>query len=451
MQDENLFPGTPAWADRAEPPRNAIEGYSDRPSIAPGSTLELHVRSTGRYRVEVYRLGWYGGLGGRLVVCSPGCRTDRAPARQPVASQPDPQSGRVTAGWAVTDPVGISRAWVTGYYAAVLRRTTGVLAGRGYVLPFIVRPRAGARPRLLVQASVNTWQAYNGWGGKSLYASLSATGVAATQVSFARPYSHISGNTTPLKFELQLVRWLEREGFDASYQTDVDTDRDPDSLLIPAAVIVNGHDEYWSRRMRDAFDRARDAGQDLLFAGADIGYWQIRYTHGHQTIVGYKEQPDPAPDPANRTTQFRNLGRPECELIGVEFDGEDFAHRNRGAGYDVGSGTTFGGWMTGTGLGPNSVLAGTVDYEWDRTVEGCAPRTLEVMFNAPSASPPAQATVYTSAAGGRVVAWGSLGMHNAIDGFTARGFAAPAGPVDPRFQRFTYKMVRDFMSRRPAG
>ena len=121
---------------------------------------------------------------------------------------------------------------------------------------------------------VNTWQAYNPWGGKSLYP-FNSTGLSpAVRVSFDRPLAFTSQG--PFDAEYNLVRFLEHEGYDVSYQTDVDTDLRPESLL-DHRLVVCGHDEYWSKRTRDAFDAARALGTNLAFTGSNAAYWQIRY------------------------------------------------------------------------------------------------------------------------------------------------------------------------------
>src|SRR6476661_3929325 len=83
---ENALQGTTRW-DLTPPSRPAIEGYASEASVAPGDTIHLHVRAPAadRYRVLVYRLGWYGGDGGRLVTCIPGCDSDQPAVAQPAA------------------------------------------------------------------------------------------------------------------------------------------------------------------------------------------------------------------------------------------------------------------------------------------------------------------------------------------------------------------------------
>jgi N,N-dimethylformamidase beta subunit-like protein len=238
VQAENAQPGSDGW-HAAPAPEHAIEGYASETSVAPGSTLHLHVSTApaGRYRIEIYRLGWYGGSGGRLQTCLPSCTGDEAgnprPLTQPAAD------GHLDADWPVTDSIRVPAGWVSGYYLAVLKLPTG----RAAWVPFLVRAPASQRSAILVQAAVNTWQAYNRWGGMSLYkdaAGTSCKGVC-TRVSFNRPYD--PATQILLGFELPLVHFLEQSGYDVSYVTDADTDRDPGELLRHRLVVVGGQEE----------------------------------------------------------------------------------------------------------------------------------------------------------------------------------------------------------------
>ena len=130
----------------------------------------------------------------------------------------------------------------------------GAHAGAVGSVPLIVRQSpADPRSAVLVQVPVNTWEAYNRWGGKSLYQF--GTSMHAFEVSFDRPYDQQVFYNMVTELELPWVRFLERNGIDVSYQTDVDTDRAPGSLLHHRLVFAIGHDEYWTQRMRGAFDR----------------------------------------------------------------------------------------------------------------------------------------------------------------------------------------------------
>jgi hypothetical protein len=220
-----------------------IEGYASQVSYSPGGLLQLHVstRPAARYQVQVFRLGDYGGLGGRLMTCVPSC--PKSVNGQPQAIRtPDPQTGLLRAGWPVTTRLRIPRTWLSGYYVAKLVLATRPgdwpRMGKSSVVPFIVKAPAGDRSRILVVSSVNTDQAYNNWGGKSLDNFNSTNGQQATKVSFDRPYA-----SSVYFYEKGLVRFLEAQpDFDISYTTDVDVHRDPSVLLRHRLVIVNGHD-----------------------------------------------------------------------------------------------------------------------------------------------------------------------------------------------------------------
>ncbi len=439
---EDALPGGTGW-DVKEPPRTEIEGYAEL-SVAPGDVLHVHVSSRSRYLIEVWRLGWYAGKGGRRVACHPtDCTTDHAAVSQPTPPAPDPSTGLVRAGWTTTDEIPIGVDWVSGYYLALLKLTSGPNAGVGYRVAFIVREPPGRRAPILVQASVNTWQAYNPWGGKSLNSHNSADGIPATHVSFERPLDHSAGNTTPLSHEIQLVRFLEREGFDVAYQTDLDTDRDPDSLWRTSLVVANGHPEYWTKNMRDAFDAARDEGQDLLFAGSGVSRWQVRYEDDRSTLVGYKSSADPIADRSVATIQFRALSppRPECSLVGVQHAAEpetDAPTVVDGSAYIVDADPSTVAWFAGTGLAQGQQLPNLVGYEWDGEVPGCAPANQTRLFSA-AGTEPAAAVTYVSPAGGRVLSWGSMYFKYGIDAYDAPGNVEAI----PAVQAFTRNAVTD--------
>jgi hypothetical protein len=305
-------------------------------------------------------------------------------------------------------------------------------------VPFVVREPAGRSSAILVQAAVNTWQAYNRWGGRSLYAN--HTGVGDDHVSFDRPYDQRGAPryigrraNLPQAWELPLVRFLEQGGFDVSYTTDVDTDRDPTGLLRHRLVISAGHDEYWTKTMRDAFERARDAGVNLAFLGGNTAYWQMRYEDGSRTIVEYRTgDRDPEPSLALKTVRFRDLvpARPECGLLGVQ----SLAIGN--ADYAPVVGTPPDPWFAGTGFTPGSVLKGLVGYEYDTRIDGCRTPPLTSLFHASiSGNPNADAVRYTAPSGARVFSAGSIRFATRLD---------PSGRHrDARLQRFMRNVLVD--------
>lgn len=450
IQVENARPGNGGW----EIPRDAgrlVTGYASETSVAPGQTFDLHVEAPlgTRYRVLIYRLGWYHGLGGRLVMCLPGCHSSRAAVGQPPPTTPGARSGLFRAPWKVTDLLPIPLSAVSGYYEAKLEIVSGQGVGAVGEIPLIVRE---LRPRaaVLIEVPVNTWQAYNQWGGKSLYGIAGST--HAYKVSFDRPYDGQFFYDSPTRLELPWVRFLERRGYDVAYQTDVDTDRDPPSLLQHRLVFAIGHDEYWTQRMRFAFDRALALGTNLMF-GSNAGLWRIRYANDRRTIVEWR---DPHADPIANwrydTGEFRRFGEPECRLMGVEY--EEYAQRPLSVPptpYTVLAPAT-DPWLAAAGLVPGDMSPGVVGYEWDTYMPGCFKGTVvPLMDTAPipgpggdAVAPPVSADMVraTAPSGGQVWAMGTMQLAwGALDDFDG-------DTPNPQIEAFVRAALRDLL--RPA-
>jgi hypothetical protein len=447
VRSENALPGTQWWR-LPQAPGRSIEGYASEVSAVPGDVVHLHISTVpaARYRVEVFRVGWYGGAGARLVACAPSCARDEQGTPQPEPPF-DSTTGYVNAAWPVTDQIAVTDDWTSGYYLAELVLTSGPNAGEGGWVPLVVREPPSQNSAILVQAPVDTWQAYNDWGGRSLY--YNHTGVGDNHVSFDRPYDPAglptAAGPTPLlninlpqTLEFPLVRFLERGGYDVSYTTDVDLDRDPSELLRHRLVITAGHGEYWTKTIRDAFEQARDAGTNLAFLGANTGYWQIRYDDGRRTIVEYrKASADPEPDPALKTVRFRDLDppRPECELLGVEFG--QIGIRD----YAVNPAALTDPWFSGTGFTAASTLPGLVGWEWDAITPGCQTSPLTDFFHYEGHQyVNADAVRYTAPSGARVFSTGTLRFSWGLD--------PAASTADPRLQLFMRNALDDLT--RPA-
>jgi N,N-dimethylformamidase beta subunit-like protein len=446
VQRENARPGTAGW----EIPAGAgtvITGYASETSAVPGQTVQLHVAAPpgSRYRVLVYRLGWYGGIGGRLIACLPGCHSSRAAVAVSPPTTPR-RTGLFRAPWPVTDRVMIPADAVSGYFEAKLEIVRGAHAGAVGSVPFIVRQSPAARASaVLVQVPVNTWEAYNPWGGKSLYQF--GTTRHAVEVSFDRPFDQREFSAMATGLELPWVRFLEREGIDVSYQTDVDTDTHPGSLLHHRLVFAIGHDEYWTQRIRSAFDRALGRSTNLMF-GSNSGEWRMRYAAGRRTIVEWRH---PANDPIHDRRLddgfFRAFGEPECRLMGVE-------HRwaaQRGLTAPATPYTVVGPstdpWLSAAGLEPGDVVPGVVGYEWDSRIPGCfaghvVPLMTARIPGANGVSHSADMVRATAPSGGRVFAMGTMELGWALDSLNGR---AP----NPHVVTFVNAALRDLT--RPAA
>jgi len=420
---ENKRPGTPGWLGPVATDR-AIEVYAGSSDALAGDPVGVHVSTTpaARYRLVVYRLGWYGGIGARQVACSPACGQDEPGAAQSIP--PSDVDGRIVAGWPVTDTITIAPGWVSGYYLLRATLTSGPQAGASASTYVIVR-RQSSRSAMLVQVPVNTWQAYNGWGGRSLY-DFPGLGPRARRVSFDRPYAWYGpGGQSPLGWELPLVRYIERNGWDVSYQSDVATDMRPASLLRHRLVVVAGHSEYWSRTMRDGFDTARDHGVNLAFMGANDAYWQVQMQDGGRTVMSYKSTSDPNPDPNGKTSMFRELTPPryECALIGIQHQGVGLYWKP--GDYSVVASSLADPWMRKTGFTAKTSLRGLVSVEADtipgnQTASSSCGHSLTVFFHRELGGDKdgnADSTRYTAPSGATVFASGSHQFSWGLDDF----------------------------------
>src|SRR5499425_1421945 len=446
VQRENSRPGTPGWKIPASA-GTVISGYASETSVVPGQSFHLHVAAPpgSRYRVLVYRLGWYRGVGGRLVMCVPGCHSSHAAIAQPPPAAPGSVTGLFRAPWRVTDRVEIPPDAVSGYYEAKLEIVGGAYVGAVGNVPLIVRQSPAApASAVLVQVPVNTWEAYNRWGGKSLYQF--GTSMHAFEVSFDRPFDQQEFYNMVTELELPWVRFLERNGIDVSYQTDVDTDRAPGSLVHHRLVFAIGHDEYWTQRIREAFNRALALSTNLMF-GSNSGEWRMRYAAGRRTIVEWR---DPSIDPVHNWRLdngfFRTFGEPECKLMGVEH--QRAAQRNLTApptSYTV-VGPSSDPWLAAAGLAPGDVIPGVVGYEWDSFTPGCfagqvVPLMTALIPGSNGVLHSADMVRATAPSGGRVFAMGTMELGWALDDLDGRS-------PNPQVVAFVKAALRDLT--RPA-
>jgi hypothetical protein len=214
-------------------------------------------------------------------------------------------------------------------------------------------------------------------------------------------------------------------------------------------VIVAGHDEYWTKRMRDAFQTARSKGTNLAFMGSNAGYWQVRYEDGGRTIVGYKEAaPDPEPDAALRTVRFRDLvpPRPECGLEGVMY----YRIRESQSGpvdYTVTQAAQSDPWFKGTGFSPGDKISDVVGNEWDSLPEQpvpaqCVKSGLVDLFHYEGAPQNADAVRFTTPSGARVFAGGAQQLSWSLDPFNTDRFGRTL-PADTRLQQFIRNALDD--------
>ncbi|NML18839.1 DUF4082 domain-containing protein [Azohydromonas sp. G-1-1-14] len=337
---ENCLTGNPAseW-DVNGAGDASIQGFATEMSVNRGETVRFKVKTAARsYRFDIYRLGWYGGRGARKVASVQPSAT--LPQTQP-ACLTQSATGLIDCGnWAVSGSWAVPASAVSGIYIARLVRTdTG---GASHIV-FVVRNDAGTSA-LLFQTSDTTWQAYNTWGGSSLYAGGIGTGAGrAYKVSYNRPFNTRAvdgGHDWLFHAEYPMLRWLEANGYDLSYTSGIDTDRRGALLRNHKVFLSVGHDEYWSGVQRANVEAARDAGVNLAFFSGNEVFWKTRWEPSiaagaapYRTLVSYKEthanrkiDPQPVWTGTWRDPRFSppyDGGRPENALTGTIFMNND--------------------------------------------------------------------------------------------------------------------------------
>ena len=342
---ENCLRGNPStdWDLGSSTGDPSIVGFTSDISYNVGQTVNFKINTNATsYTINIYRMGFYGGLGARLIAVIP--PSANLPQTQP-ACLTDASSGLVDCGnWAVSASWPIPSSAVSGVYIAKLVR--GDTGGASHVF-FIVRNDT-AKSDLLFQTSDTTWQAYNTYGGNSLYqGGSSAPGrnpTRAYKVSLNRPILYPDqGATWPstsgfFNAEFPMVRWLEANGYNVSYFSGVDTDRNGSLIPTHKVFLSVGHDEYWSSNQRASVVAARNAGVNLAFFSGNEMFWKTRWENSidgsntaYRTLVCYKETLanaviDPA-DPPTWTGTWRDPrfsppgdgGRPENAVTGTIF------------------------------------------------------------------------------------------------------------------------------------
>ncbi|MGO4706807.1 DUF4082 domain-containing protein [Microvirga sp. 2MCAF38] len=370
-----------------------IEGFATEISINRGQRIDFKINTDStNYRIDIYRLGYYGGMGARKLDTIPhtGLQTQLNPQR-------DNATGAVDAGnWAVSASWNVPPDATSGIYIAKLVRQDGT-AGANHI-PFIVRDDSSTSD-IIFQTSDTTWHAYNPWGGANFYGGTGpATGSVgsgrAYALSYNRPITTRGGGLLagPQDYifgvEYPALLWLEKNGYDVSYMAGVDTDRFGNLLTNHKVFLSVGHDEYWSGQQRANVEAARDAGVHLSFWSGNEVYWRTRwapsFTAGAQpyrTLICYKETWGNGDiDPSNEWTgTFRDPrfvsptsqggGRPENALTGTIFQVDSYRRDSITIGSEYAN-LRFWRNTSIANLQPGQTATlpqGYLGYEWDES------------------------------------------------------------------------------------
>ena len=343
--EENRLPGDPptewdinGWGDPT------IQGFGHDISINRGETIFFKIKTDSTdYRIDIYRMGYYGGMGARRVDTI--ASSVRLPQHQPEGLRDEATHLYDCGNWAASASWQAPLDATSGiYFARLVRQDSdpaswradnsqespaerplasphayGAL-GHGRLANALREPRAShiyfvvrhdnSNSDIIFQTSDTTWQAYNQYGGYCTYGRVNpgnprGIGIPprAYKVSYNRPLKTRDYRAVNMVFnaEYPCVRWLEANGYDVAYFTGVDSDRRGEEIRKHRLFLSVGHDEYWSLEQRRHVEAARDVGVHLAFFSGNEVFWKTRWEPSvdgeqvpHRTLVTYKETHDNA-------------------------------------------------------------------------------------------------------------------------------------------------------------
>jgi len=437
--------GSEDWRLRRPSRHGEVAAYTTRASGVPGTRVGLKVSTTeGGYEASAWRIGAYEGGTGAFVWES-GFRLGH---QQPGPRLAPAATRTVVAPW-TRDLTVDTTAWRPGFYVFRLRTQTGW----DTLVPYVVTSPTAAGTVALV-APITTWQAYNAWGGYSLYAGANGDSPSHA-VSFDRPYNGATGANDYRTAAIPIIVRAEQTGVPLSWFTNVDLATTPGALEGARGYVSMGHDEYWTNTMRDAVLAARDDGTNLAFLGANTMYWRVRLEPSAngpaRVVVGYRHSAhlDPlfAQGSPEATANFREapLPRPEHDLLGMQYECYPVD-----TDYVVVSPAWWG--FRGTGVRRGDHVPGLVGPEADRVYpDARLPRPLQVLSHSPyscrGVATSAQSVYYSTPSGAGVFNAGTLRWGCAMVDRCER----PLGRETQRFTRTVTGTILTEFARGPVG
>jgi len=450
--DENRKTGTKAW-HLAGTAGASINGFADLTAAQEGQKVTLYVTTgAAHYHISAYRLGYYGGQGGRLVWKS----GELKGFVQPACTLTTGTNMVACDNWAPSISVVIGHQFVQGDYLFKLVADPG---HQSYIPLTVWDPSSHAT--YLVQNSVLTWQGWNSWGGYDMYGGAPPgdtpqyAGRALVE-SFDRPYANGSGAADFMALEYPLVYWAECHGLDVTYWTDVTFSQHADLLKDHKVLLTLGHDETWTLKERNGVVAARSDGVNVVYFGASP---VLRHARLQPSPLGPDREEvdyrDPTADPIYATDPRDATGNtwaqppandPPSEVVGDTYQGygldDPMLVTDASVWPFAGSGATDGMQLAGVEAG---------DYDaYDTTQEG--PPNVEILSHSPVRPQvghilDADMTYYTWAhGGGGVLATGTIGWIPALSACPGATSACPGQIV----QAVTGNILRRF-GQGPAG
>ena len=511
---ENQKQGAPGWVIPInKESKTQIQAYADATSVAPGQKINFYVSTQQdgtKYQIDIYRLGWYQGVGARKMIPTVTKQTGHAQGYYDANASTligcntclidkQKQLGLLEARWTNPYTLTIGADWTSGIYLA---KFTDANEWQTYT-PFDVLPATQNSAYIAVTPDT-TYAARNQWGGAGFtfasadirtqfqgMPSLFAPNAGVARVSFNKPYSQGVGAADTLLYVAQMVRWMERNGYDVSYISDVDLhEHGLVWLQTHKAYISLGDDEYWTPQMYDAVQQARDKGIGLVFMGANAIAWHMRFEpssagKADRTLVCYRVQSVngpadlqrdplytlptafvPRPDNAAVTSMWSDPGR--ANLLFTESDGLSYRPEQALVGSMHADLTTLYRpgypWqisktadansvlLKGTGLTPGQPYGcGLVGPEWN-TVNQKFPspvQNLHVLGESPAYSDvthitaASNTTYYFAQSGALVFATGSFFFSSALDSYRSPDMLQNMSPTKYCGQRNTNSSIPD--------
>ena len=374
---ENAKAGTAMW-NRGVPLRlsadfsrrakvDRVEGWFEKTSATCGQSVRMNfVGKAQSTKIEIFRMGYYQGLGARLI------------------------SSTITTGksWSFTP----SHQTQPGQYLFRISAPKSLAT----FIPLVIRDENSSSDFTFV-SSVLTWQAYNQWGGRSLYKGADAKReTRAESVSFNRPYDG-DGSGQFRYMEYPALKRAEKVGLDINYLTDIDLDAGNPSLSTTKSIVFGGHSEYWTAKMRETIEASIAKGINLISLGGNTSYNYTELSNSGRSM--------------GKITPWRGApkNKPESLLWGSQYFALN-VHRD----YVVNRADA---WPFNV-LSQGEVIEGVVGNEVDSPLNAPGPAVEEL---ARSSSAPnektiaSMATYYTSASGAGILNMGTNGWVCAID------------------------------------
>ena len=213
-------------------------------------------------------------------------------------------------GWQSNHTFVVPANWPSGLYK--------LAEGGSAILSFVVGPAvAGQASKVILHISFLTPEAYNPEGGKSLYGFNSGgEDERASKVSLDRPRPPAGSGYNPpgLDAEATLIGWLENEGIAIEYCSSIDLHANPNLLSSYDCLVIAGHDEYWTKEMRDQVEQFIENGGNVVVLSGNTCYRQVRLEQNNRMIIFYKYAgQDPFSDNDRATVAWAEPGPSPAE------------------------------------------------------------------------------------------------------------------------------------------